>query len=159
MELCIASALRSAEFRCRGGRENMGNLQRFENFEKAPWSSATGKEINQLTRYRLERRTFCMCACLSPSCGFPRVCLGLFTSLRIDSTRLLISSLCPFREQELNAAKCLREPNITIGLSCGVIGKEEVPFGISCVRISPCFLRILEKAADTRILCVLVANH
>lgn len=76
---------------------------------------------------------------------------------------LLISSLCPFREQEFNSAKCLKEPNIVTGLSCGVIGTEEVPFGISRVRIAPCFLRILERAADTRdfmhTFLVLVANH
>lgn len=44
--------------------------------------------------------------------------------------------------------KCLKEP---IGLRCAAIGKEEVPFGVSRVRISPGFSTILEKAADTRI--------
>lgn len=73
----------------------------------------------------------------------------------IQPVMLLISSLCPFREQEFNAAKCLKEPNIAIGISCGVIGKEELSFIISRVCISPCFLRILEKAAGTRTLCIL----
>ena len=44
-----------------------------------------------------------------------------------------------------------RNLNIAIVLSYGVIEKE-VPFGTSHVRLSLCFSRLLEKAADTRAL-------
>lgn len=80
--------------------------------------------------------------------------LGFFTSLRIDSTRYIPDF---FSMSLLGAGvqcnKCLKEPNIAIGLRCAANRKRGgALWCVTRAHISLFFRRFLDRAADTRCL-------